>query len=219
MFLDEVVGRLRRLQVSSLCDADKTLPVCDPAIGAMLPGVTVAGPAFTVRADGDLLGMIAALGRAAPGSVLVVATGDSPLAASGELFAGEARRRGLAGIVIDGWCRDLRGLRRVRLPVFARGTTPMAGTNVGPAVFDVPVTFGGIEVRPGDIVFGDDDGIVIAQAAQIAGALQRAEQIESTEAGVSAALGRGIGLYDLTNAAEHLRTIGSGGSSTFQFRS
>lgn len=84
---DELVTRLARLQVSSLSDADKTLPVCDPAIQALLPDVTLVGTAFTVRADGDLLGMIDAIGRAEPGAVLVVATDGRPLAASGELFA------------------------------------------------------------------------------------------------------------------------------------
>lgn len=214
---DQLIARLRRIQVSSMCDADKTLPVCDPAIRPVLPDLTLAGPAFTVRADGDLLGMVAALGRAEPGSVLVVATGGSPFAASGELFAGEATRRGLAGIVIDGWCRDLRGLRRVGLPVFARGATPMAGTNVGPVVLGEPVLVGGVEVSPGDVVFGDDDGLLVAPAARLAAAIDRAEEIERVEAGVAAAMQRGTSLYELTNAAEHLRARAAGEDSTFGF--
>jgi regulator of RNase E activity RraA len=217
MDLDVLCSRLRRLQVSSLCDADKALPVCDPAIRAMLPDVTLAGPAFTVRAEGDLLGMVAALGRAAPGSILVVDTGNSPLAASGELFAGEASRAGLAGIVIDGHCRDRRGIRRVGLPVFARGATPMAGTMTGPAVVGEPVSFGGLRVRPGDVVFGDDDGLVIAPAGQLAAALDRAEEIERTEAGVAAALAAGTPLARLSNAEEHVRARAAGFPSTFRF--
>lgn len=217
MELDELIARLRRISVSSVCDADKSLPVCDPAIGALLPDVTVAGPAVTVVADGDLLGMVAALGGAPAGSVLVVDTRGSVLAASGELFANEARRRGMAGIVVDGWCRDRRGLRRAGLPVFARGTYPMAGTAAGPAVVDAPVGCGGVEVHPGDVVFGDDDGIVIAPAARLAAAVGRAEEIERTEAAVVAAMERGEPFHSLTNATEHLRAVAAGRPSTLTF--
>jgi 4-hydroxy-4-methyl-2-oxoglutarate aldolase len=216
--MDELISRLRQLQVSSLSDADKTLPVCDPAIRAMLPDVTLVGTAFTVRADGDLLGMIDAMGRAEPDRVLVVATDGRPLAASGELFATEGRRRGIAGIVVDGFCRDLRGLRRVGLPVFARGTTPAAGPALGPAVVQEPVTFGGVEVQPGDLVFGDDDGLLIAPPERVAAALERAEEIERVEAEVAAAMRDGRSLHELTNAAEHLRAVAAGEPSTFRFQ-
>jgi regulator of RNase E activity RraA len=218
MDLVELCARLGRIQVSSMCDADKSLTVCDPAIRAMLPDRTVAGPAVTVRANGDLLGMVAALGSAGPGSVLVVSTGGDPRAASGELFAGEAARAGLAGIVIDGWCRDLRGIRRVGLPVFARGATPMAGTMSGPAVVGEPLRFGGVEVRAGHIVFGDDDGLVIAPSEQLAAALAKAEEIERTEAAVADAMATGRGLYELTNAVEHLEARADGRASTFGYR-
>ena len=214
---DELVTRLRRLQVSSLSDADKTLPVCDPAIRAMLPDVTLVGTAFTVRCDGDLLGMIDAIGRAEPGTVLVVATDGRPLAASGELFATEGRRRGLAGIAVDGFCRDLRGIRRVGLPVYARGTTPAAGPALGPVVIQVPVTFGGVDVRPGDIVFGDDDGLLIASPERVEAALGRAEEIERVEAEVGAAMRRGRSLHELTNAPDHLRAVAAGEPSTLRF--
>ncbi|HLU54299.1 MAG TPA: RraA family protein [Pseudonocardia sp.] len=216
--MDDLLNRLARVQVSSLSDADKTLPVCDPAVQSLLPDVTLVGVAFTVRADGDLLGMIDAIGRAEPGSVLVAATDGRPLAASGELFATEARRRGLAGIVVDGYCRDLRGIRRVGLPVFARGTTPAAGPALGPVVVQQPVTFGGIRVRPGDIVVGDDDGLLIAPPERIAAAIDRAEEIERVEAEVAEGMRSGRSLYDLTNAREHLRAVAAGEESTFRFQ-
>jgi 4-hydroxy-4-methyl-2-oxoglutarate aldolase len=214
----ELISRLRGVQVSSLSDADKTLPVCDPGIRAVLPDLTMAGPAFTVRAEGDLLGMVAALGRAAPGDVLVVSTGGSPLAAAGELFSGEASRAGLAGIVIDGHCRDLRGIRRVGMPVFARGAVPNAGTITGPARIDEPVWCGGLRVQPGDIVFGDDDGLIVAPADRLAAALDRAEEIERTEAEVAAALAAGTPLYQLTNAEEHLHARAEHRPTTFTYR-
>ena len=78
--------------------------------------------------------------------MLVIATGGSQVAVFGELFATEARRRGLAGIVADGFCRDLRGLREIGLPVFARGTTPRSGTTVSRAPSGATITCGGVRV-------------------------------------------------------------------------
>ena len=154
-----LVERLLQIDVSALSDADKALPVTEPALRAMIPDVRMAGPAFTVLAEDDHLPVMAGLAQAAPGDVLVIATGGSTRAVFGELFATEARRRGLAGIVADGFCRDLRGLREIRLPVFARGTTPRSGSTVSRAASGATIAVGGVEVSPGDIVFGDDDGL------------------------------------------------------------
>src|SRR3954451_16226578 len=170
-------ARLLAIDVSALSDADKTLPVVDPAVRAMIPGIRMAGPAFPVLAEEDHLPVLSAVAEAAPGDVLVIATNGGSRAVFGELFATEAHRRGLAAIVADGLCRDLRGLRQIGLPVFARGTTPRAGTAVSRAPSGATIAFGGVEVAPGDIVFGDDDGLLVASAERIAAALDTAEAI------------------------------------------
>jgi regulator of RNase E activity RraA len=184
----------------------------------MVPEVRVAGPAFTVVAEDDHLPVITAVAEAAPGDVLVVATHGGTRAVFGELIASEARRRGLAGIVCDGLCRDLRGLREIGLPVYARATTPRSGTAVSRAALDGPVSFGGVDVAPGDIVFGDEDGLLIASADRIEAALDAAEDISRAERAILAAQARGASLRDLTNHADHVAALDRGESSALAFR-
>jgi regulator of RNase E activity RraA len=184
----------------------------------MIPEVRMAGPAFTVVAEDDHLPVMSALAAAAPGDVLVIAANGHTRAVFGELFATEARRRGLAGIVADGFCRDLRGLRRIGLPVFARGTTPRSGTTVSRAAHGATIVCGGVEVSPGDVVFGDDDGVLIAPAERIAAALDTAELIGRSEQAILAAQARGEALHGLTNHAEHVAALDRGDDSALAFR-
>jgi len=215
--VDPLVERLASVQVSSLCDADKGLPVVDPAIHAMLPGSRLVGPAFTVVAHDDHLPVLVALRTAAPGSVLVVATDGHRRAVSGELFATEARRRGLAGIVVDGYCRDVAGLRGVGLPVYARGSTPMAGTTRDAGTLAGPVRCGGVDVTAGDLVVGDDDGLVIAPADRLAAALPTAEQIERAEQALLRGMAAGRSLPEMTNLDEHLAALAEQRDTALRF--
>ena len=203
--------------VSALSDADKTLPIVDPAIRALLPGLRLEGPAFTVVAEDDHLPVFAALEAAAPGDVLVIATNGGTKAVFGELFATEARRRGLAGLAVDGYCRDLRGLREIGLPIYARGTTPASGTTVSRAPHGQTVRFGGVTVEPGHVVHGDDDGLLIAPAVQIAAARETAEAIGRFEQAMLAAMARGERLHDQTNFADHVAALDRGEDSALAF--
>jgi 4-hydroxy-4-methyl-2-oxoglutarate aldolase len=214
----DLIARLLEVDVSALSDADKTLPVVEPAVRAMIPDVRMAGPAFTVVAEDDHLPVMTALAEAAPGDVLVIAANGGSRAVFGELFATEAQRRGLAGIVADGYCRDLRGLRAIGLPVFARGTTPRSGTTVSRAPRGTTVTCGGVDVRPGDIVFGDDDGLLVATETRIAAALDAAEAIARAERAILAAQARGDGLHALTNHDDHVAALDRGEDSALAFR-
>jgi 4-hydroxy-4-methyl-2-oxoglutarate aldolase len=213
-----LIDRLLDVEVSTLCDADKGLPVLDPAVHAMVADVRMAGPALTVVAEDDHLPVFSALAEAEPGDVLVIATGEGRRAVLGELFATEAKRRGLAGVVIDGLCRDHAGLRRVGLPVFARGTTPMAGATVSRAAPRSRVRCGGVDVAPGDLVFADDDGVVIAPASRMEAALEVAEGVARSERAMLKALARGETLHDLTNWAEHVARLDDGEQSSLTFR-
>jgi 4-hydroxy-4-methyl-2-oxoglutarate aldolase len=213
-----LVERLLGIEVSALCDADKGLPVVDPAIRAMVPDVRVAGPALTVVAADDHLPVFSALAEASTGDVLVIVTGGGRLAVAGELFATEAKRRGVAGIVIDGLCRDVSGLRRLGLPVFARGTIPMSGSTVSRTALRQQVRCGGVDVAPGHMVFADDDGIVIAAPDRLEAALEAGEAIARAERAMLEAMARGERLHDLTTYDEHVARLDQGEPSTLGFK-
>lgn len=211
-----LVARLTQVDTTSLIDAGPSLRVLPLQIRPVRPGSRFAGPAVTVDARGDLVPVLVGLESAGPGDVLVVA-GDHERAVAGELFATEAQRRGLAGIVIHGLCRDSRTLREIDLPVFATGVTPRACPAHAVPEVGVTLTIGDVEVRPGDLVLADDDGVVVGSAAEIAEAIDGAEAIQRREGALRAAIERGESIFDHLNVAEHVEALRNGRESRLTF--
>ena len=140
----------------------------DMGIREMWPQIPrIAGPAYTVSCPpGDNLMLHAAIYRATPGSVIVVQAGDMDYAMSGGNVCAIAQKRGIAGFVVDGVIRDVAEVREAQFPVFARGVMPIPGKKRGPGTLNQPVTCGGVQVAPGDIVVADEEGIVVIPAIQ-----------------------------------------------------
>lgn len=139
---------------------------------ARLPGATgilpyhkggqLIGTALTVKTrHGDNLAIHAALKVARRGDVIVVdGGGDISQALIGEIILTHAESIGVAGFVIDGAIRDVAAIRVSELPCYARGITHKGPYKNGPGSINVPVSIGGLVVHPGDLVVGDEDGIV-----------------------------------------------------------
>lgn len=125
--------------------------------------VPLLGTAFTVKtAIGDNLFIHEALDMAKPGDVLVIDAGSgNNRSLAGEIMLTMAYKKGLAGVVIDGCLRDLDGIRKIPMAVYAKGITPQGPFKNGPGEINVPVCCGGQVVFPGDILVGDQDGIVV----------------------------------------------------------
>jgi regulator of RNase E activity RraA len=129
----------------------------------------------------------------------VFACGSSGrIAPWGELLSTAARSRGAAGAVMDGMTRDIRAIRAMRFPVFAGGIGPLDSKGRGRIMsLDVPVQVGGARVCPGDLVFGDADGVVVVpgevESRVIAAALAKVAGEDATRE----ALARGEKLADV----------------------
>jgi RraA family protein len=123
---------------------------------------SMAGTAFTIKtAAGDNRIIHQALDLFQPGDVLVVdGEGDTSRALVGEIMALIAELRGAAGLVIDGAVRDAAVLANSNFPVFARTAIHRGPYKNGPGAMNIPVSIGGMVVNPGDIVVGDEDGVV-----------------------------------------------------------
>jgi RraA family protein len=125
-------------------------------------GVPLLGPALTVRVrSGDNLMIHKALQLGKPGDVLVVDGGGCiDRALFGDIMKNVAKMRQFAGIVLDGAIRDVAAYRDDSFPCFARAVTHIGPYKDGPGEVNVPVSIDGMVVMPGDIVAGDDDGVV-----------------------------------------------------------
>jgi len=131
------------------------------------PVPRIAGPAFTVQCPpGDTLMLHAAIYRAEPGSVVVVQSGDLDYALAGGNVCAVAHRRGIAAFVLDGLIRDLGEVREIGFPVFARGVIPIPGTKARLGAHGQDVFCGGVRVTPGDVVVGDEEGVVVVPGAR-----------------------------------------------------
>ncbi len=213
---NDLLERLARVDTTSLVDAGRGLRVLPRTLRPIRPGLRLLGRALTVDAHDDLMPVLAGLEQSGPGDVLVV-VGNDEHAVAGELFATEALRRGLAGIVIDGMCRDSRTLAAINLPVYAKGVVPTACPARAVPVIQMPITIGEVPVRPGDLVLGDDDGLVVASEQEIAAVLDAAEAIQRREEGLRAGIEGGRSLFDSLNYPEHLAAVRAGEDSSLAF--
>lgn len=164
---------------------------------------TMAGTALTVRvAAGDNLAIHKALELVKPGDVVVVdGDGDISRALVGEIMMTIAQVGGAAGFVVDGAIRDLNAFVEAGFPCFARAAIHRGPFKNGPGQINVPVSIGGLIVGPGDIVVGDDDGVVAFPQAIAADLLQavRAQEAREEEILRSIRAGTYTGAYGKTS--------------------
>ncbi len=198
-------GRFAAVPTAALVDVlddlgrrEQTLP---PSIRPLAAGMRVTGRAFTVEGrpadhgdwDGAIRKTLRMLGEVPAEHVAVYQCHHERSAHFGELSATSLARRGVAGCVIDGGCRDVRLIEALGLPVFTRFVTPEDSTwRWEVTATQVPITIGTVRVEPGDWVVGDEDGVVVVPAAIAADVLVAAETKVTTENAIRDAVRDGM---------------------------
>lgn len=201
---DELLAEAGKLPSATLHEAAGRIGALPGAIGPVRYGMPVVGRAYPVLGpSGDNLWLHRAIYEGAPGDVLVASVGaDAEFGYWGEVMAVAAQARGIAGLVIDGGVRDGAQMHERGFPVYSRGIC-IRGTIKNPdghGTLGSPVVVGEVVVRRGDLVVGDDDGVVIIPAERVPEVVAHGFAREEKEADVFARLAdgeRSLDIYDM----------------------
>lgn len=184
----DVMERLRRLDTASITDAMDRMGMFGALyrIRPVLPGKKICGTAFTVHyiPCGEVKGTVGDfLDDVKPGQVVVIDNnGREDCTVWGDIMAFTAKQMGVEGTVIDGVCRDVPAVKKVKYPLFTKGIYMVTGKDrVEVDAVNIPVNISGVRVNPGDYILGDDSGVVCIPAGRVEEVLQIAEGIEETE--------------------------------------
>lgn len=207
--------RWRAVPVAVAVDLGHDAGQIDPAIRPLRPAGSqprLFGWAVTVRCDApDFGAVLHALDVITAGQVLVIdAGGHRDTAMIGDILSGHLRAKGVAGLICDGAVRDTGTLAGWDdFSVFARWITPRGPTGADRGAVNLPVVVGGCLVSPGDLVIGDDDGLVALTPATVRHRIGDAEAKLAREAGWISALAAGrpasevFGLSAAVHGADH----------------
>ena len=197
----DLVERARALSAATVHEAGGKIGVMPPQIKPVHPHFRVCGPALTVHSPpGDNLWLHHAICDARPGDVLVVhCNGAFDHGYWGEVMSTAAKARGLGGLVIDGGVRDYLLLGEVGFPVFARGQCIRGTGKDREAIgwINAPLLFGALVVHPGDLVIGDNDGVVIVPQARAGEVILASERRDADELAICARLMAGETTLDI----------------------
>jgi regulator of RNase E activity RraA len=179
----EKFEKLMQVTTGNVCDAMDRFGSMEYQIKPVDPGMKCVGSAITVKARPcDNLIVYKALEIAQPGDIIVIGIYNYTVSSTwGDLTSLIGKEKCLAGMVTDGLVRDIFGIKEVGLPVFSRGSIPTSPFKDGPGEVNGPITCGGISVRPGDIIFGDVDGVVVIPQENVDQVVRRALEIAVEE--------------------------------------
>jgi regulator of RNase E activity RraA len=189
----DLVRQAGEFQAAILADVNGRRGALHGRVAALRPRMKLAGPALTVEVrPGDNLMIHAAMALARPGDVLVIdGKGDQTAALMGTIMMTACKQLGIAGVVIDGAVRDSLEIDEMDFPVFSVGTNPNGPTKNVPGRIGHPITCGGVNVRSGDLIVADADGVFVGERERVEALLPLARKKVEDESARIAAIKQG----------------------------
>lgn len=193
-----LVADFAKLDTPCVSDALDRLGITGGLLGLrpIVEGTPFCGTAFTVHYSpcGEVKGSVGDfLDDVRPGQVVVIDNGGRNYCTVwGDLMTYTSCRNKISGTVIDGVCRDLPLIRELKYPIYTKGGYMVTGKDrVYVDAVNEPVAVSGVQVKPGDIILGDDSGVLVIPSGRAAEVLQVAREIEAKEAGIMQGLREG----------------------------
>lgn len=179
----DLIKEYENIPTSHISDSMNRLNGSTAQLTPYHKGRKLVGTAITVKTrPGDNLMIHKAIHIAQPGDVIVVdGGGNMTQALFGEIMMYTCKSKKIAGIIIDGCIRDVDAFRKDDFPIYAKGVTHKGPYKTGPGEVNVTVSVAGLIVNPGDLIVGDDDGIVSVSIQDAARTLEKAKEKIATE--------------------------------------
>jgi 4-hydroxy-4-methyl-2-oxoglutarate aldolase len=208
----EIVKQFAKLSSATVHEASGRKGYVDYRIKALAKGIKVCGPAFTVECTpGDNIMLHKGLERAEAGDVLVCTVGGDlayGYGYMGGLMVTSAIARKVAGLVIDGCIRDSAEFLQKNFPVFCRGTAILGTVKSTLGLVNYPLTLGGMIVNPGDLILGDDDGLVVVAIDECEAVLEKSLKRDAMETDKAKVLAGGLSSVEFNKLDEKFVTLG-----------
>ena len=200
----ETIDAFKKLDTPSISDAMDKLRIEGGCLGIhpVVPDTYVCGQAFTIHyapcteevkgTVGDFIDDIL------PGEVAVIDnSGRLDCTVWGDIMSYYATKHGIAGTVVDGVCRDINVIRKLRYPIYSKSTYMVTGKDrVYVDHINEPVNISGVQVRPGDLICGDNTGVVVVPFDRAEEVLKVALEIEAVEQQIMAKIDEGMTLKE-----------------------
>lgn len=206
----DIIEKFRKISVATVYEASDKKGFVDSKIKPLIRGMKICGLAFTVQCSpADNLMLHKALAISKPGDVIVTTVGgEYDYGYWGDLMATQALVKGLEGLAIDGCVRDSEDMIKKGFKVFCRGTCIRGTVKKTLGLINYPINFGGVTVSPGDLILGDDDGMVIVKYEECKKVLAKSLERVEKEKVKAQALKSGITSVEYNKLGEIFKSLG-----------